>query len=169
MEKSVDFLTEYLEELEEMEKAKRPSETPLEGVDKLRLEYIIELANAKMSQYERIKDEEKWNRLEEVYYPILCIIAEQQGGKVKLEIDEDSFFAQLIYWGSDLTLVGDFGPMKNNVAALICHADSFYVSASDGIFKLQFLFNLYTEEKVEDHSEAIAEAQAKLDKLKTMH
>ena len=69
-----------------------------------RFRLSVELVNAQESQYTRVKNEERWNRLEQEFYPALCVIAKTQGGRVELNIKEDTLIGQLVYIGEGLTL-----------------------------------------------------------------
>ena len=64
-----------------------------------RFRLSMELVNAQESQYTRVKNEERWNRLEQEFYPALCVIAKTQGGRVELNIKEDTLIGQLVYIG----------------------------------------------------------------------
>lgn len=101
MHKEVDFIAEYNEEMKEL--LAEPQTSPSER-EWQRFRLSMELVNAQESQYTRVKNEERWKRLEQEFYPALCVIAKTQGGRVKLNIKEDTLIGQLVYIGEGLTL-----------------------------------------------------------------
>lgn len=101
MHKEVDFIAEYNEEMKEL--LAEPQTSPSER-EWQRFRLSMELVNAQESQYTRVKNEERWKRLEQEFYPALCVIAKTQGGRVELNIKEDTLIGQLVYIGEGLTL-----------------------------------------------------------------
>ena len=101
MHKEVDFIAEYNEEMKEL--LAEPQTSPSER-EWQRFRLSMELVNAQESQYTRVKNEERWKRLEQEFYPALCVIAKTQGGCVELNIKEDTLIGQLVYIGEGLTL-----------------------------------------------------------------
>ena len=101
MHKEVDFIAEYNEEMKEL--LAEPQTSPSER-EWQRFRLSMELVNAQESQYTRVKNEERWKRLEQEFYPALCVIAKTQGGRVELNIKEDTLIGQLVYIGEGLKL-----------------------------------------------------------------
>lgn len=99
MHKEVDFIAEYNEEMKEL--LAEPQTSPSER-EWQRFRLSMELVNAQESQYTRVKNEERWKRLEQEFYPALCVIAKTQGGRVELNIKEDTLIGQLVYIGEGL-------------------------------------------------------------------
>lgn len=167
MHKEVDFIAEYNEEMKELlaEPQTLPSEREWQ-----RFRLSMELVNAKESQYTRIKNEERWKRLEQEFYPALCMIAQAQGGRVELNIEEDTLTGQLVYIGAGLTLGSSDPEGLAAFSRIVATAEDIFVSTYDGCSKLQFLFCLYDKVFVEDHADQIAEIKEKirLHRMETM-
>ncbi len=83
MKKEVDFITDYRQEKEQFCTIEK---IPLSKQDLQHFELTKELINAQESQFIIEKNEEKWNNLENIFYPVLCQIAKIQGGRVELKI-----------------------------------------------------------------------------------
>lgn len=159
MKKEVDFITEHEKEMQMLNE--------LTGVlpskrDWQRFELSKELVEAQQSQFKRIKNEKKWAQLENVFFPQLCKIAKIQGGRVELDINEKTFFAELVYIGDDLILNNIFCTDLTDFSAIVSAAEDIYVSVKGGYFKFQFQFNLYDMVKVADHAKEIADVQRKI-------
>ncbi|MDO5379155.1 MAG: hypothetical protein Q4G52_12565 [Clostridia bacterium] len=167
MHKEVDFIAKYNEEMKELLAEPRTSPSKREWQ---RFQLSMDLVDAQESQYARTKNEERWNRLEQEFYPALCEIAQTQGGRVELNMEEDSLTGRLVYIGEGLVL-GNADP--EGLAAfsrIVAAAEDIFVSTHDGYSKLQFIFCLYDKVFVEDHAEQIAELKEKirLHRMETM-
>lgn len=158
MRKEVDYIAIHREEMEMFSgHAEPPSEA-----DWRRFHLETQLMDARESQFTRVKNEEKWRRVEDVLYPALCELAELQGGRVELDINEHALFAQLAYTGELLFL--DHSACMGLAAfnAAVSAADDLFVSVEDGLFHLQFLFCLYDKIQTADHSLEISAIEAKI-------
>lgn len=120
----------------------------------------MELVNAQESQYTRVKNEERWNRLEQEFYPALCVIAKTQGGRVELNIKEDTLIGQLVYIGEGLTLGSSNPEGLAAFSRIVAAAEDIFVSIHDGCSKFQFIFCLHDKVFVEDHAEQIAKKKS---------
>lgn len=159
MHKQVDFIAECNEKMKEL--LAKPQTTPSER-EWQRFRLSMELVEAQESQYARVKNEARWNRLEQEFYPALCEIAKAQGGRVELNIEEDTLTGQLVYMGEKLAL-GSADP--EGLAAfseIIAVSEDIFISTHDRCSKFQFIFCLYDKVFVEDHSEQIAEIKEKI-------
>ena len=159
MKREIDFIAEHKEKMRMLEET---ADTPPSKRDWQRFELSKELVEAQQPQFKRIKNEKKWAQLENVFFPQLCKIAKIQGGRVELDINEETFFAELVYIGDDLTLNNIFCTDLSDFSAIVSAAEDIYISVKGEYFKFQFLFNLYDTIKVADHAKEIAEVQRKI-------
>ena len=167
MYKEVDFIAEYNEDMKELlaEPQTPPSEREWE-----RFRLSMELVNAQESQYARVKNEKLWKQLEQEFYPALCEIAQVQGGRVELSMEEDSLTGQLVYIGEGLTLGSADPKGLATFSRIVAAAEDIFVSTHDECSKFQFIFSLHDKVFVEDHAEQIAEIKEKirLHRMETM-
>lgn len=159
MRKEVDFIAAHKQEMQEFKAAQGTPPTKREWQ---RFELTKELAAEQESQFKRVKNEERWNQLVDVFYPCLCEIAKIQGGRVELEIDEETFFAQLVYIGNDLILNNIFCTDLTDFSSIVSAAEDIFISVKEKCFKFQFMFHLYIKIQIEDHSKEIAEINKKI-------
>ncbi|MGL0834056.1 hypothetical protein [Faecalibacterium duncaniae] len=159
MHKEVDFIAEYNEEMKEL---LAEPQTPPSEREWQRFRLSMELVNTQESQYTRIKNEECWKRLEQEFYPALCMIAQAQGGRVELNIEEDTLIGQLVYIGAGLTLGSSDPEGLAAFSRIVSASEDIFVSTHDGCSKFQFIFCLYDKVFVEDHAEQIAEIKEKI-------
>lgn len=166
MRKEADFIEIYKQKMRKyMEVVNQP---PTER-DWDRFELTKELARAQYSQFQRVKNEKRWNQLEHEFYPLLHNIAEMQGGRVELNIDEKIFVGELIYIGSELLLGNLFCTELKDFSAIAHAAENMSISIVDGKFKIYFLFCLYDKIQIADHTEQIAEVERKIQQYKMQH
>lgn len=167
MHKEVDFIAEYNEEMKEL--LAEPQTSPSER-EWQRFRRSMELVNAQESQYTRVKNEERWNRLEQEFYPALCVIAKTQGGRVELNIKEDTLIGQLVYIGEGLTLGSSNPEGLAAFSRIVAAAEDIFVPIHDGCSKFQFIFCLHDKVFVEDHVEQLAKIKEKirLHRMETM-
>ena len=125
-------------------------------------ELMKELAAAKESQFKRTKNEERWRQLVDVFYPCLCELANIQGGRVELEIDEETFFAKLVYTGNNLILDDTFSMSLTGFSDIVASSEDVFVSTKDGYLQFQFFFHLYDNVQIADHSKEIEEIEKKI-------
>jgi len=159
VKKEVDYIAEYQKEMQKMQQMKVIPPTKREWE---RFDLTVALANAKQSQFVRKKDEEKWNHLEEDFYPNLCKIAEMQGGRAEMDMNEDTFSVKLTYMGNALLLDKSVCMGLSEFSAIVSAAEDVSISVSDGFFKIEFLFEPFNLIQVSDHSEEIAEIKRKI-------
>lgn len=84
-----------------------------------------------------------------------------QGGRVELDINEETLIGQLIYTGEELFLDENTCNLKG-VRDIVTTASDTYLSVQEGCFRMQFMFPLFDEVFVEDHSEQIEKIQKKI-------
>lgn len=163
MRKEVDFIVAHKQEMQELNAAEETLPTKREWQ---RFELTKELVAEQESQFKRVKNEERWNQLVDVFYPCLCKIAKIQGGRVELDINEETFFAQLVYIGNDLTLNNIFCTDLTDFSSIVSAAEDIFVSVKEECFKFRFIFHLYSKIQIEDHSKEIAEINKKIQRYR---
>lgn len=159
MKKQVDFIEAFRQEKAELQAL--PFVPPSDR-DWQRLELTKELVAAQKSQYAIKKNEERWNQLEHEFYPTFCTIAKMQGGRVELKINEETLIGQIVYTGEELILDNAVCRNQEDFAAVVSSATDIFITAQGDCFQIQFLFQLFDEIFVEDHSKQIAEIRKKI-------
>lgn len=97
----------------------------------------------KIKQQKFIKDEERRQRVENLYYVGLCKIARVHGGRVQLDINEEFYYASLTYIGKELIFDrSDFLELLRFMNVLQ-NADTFTASVSGEYLVLEFTFALH--------------------------
>ena len=89
-----NYIKEFEEEQKELEKLVNQTQ-PLSEKEEHNLELLKQLADAQTSQYEHIENPEYREFWAEVIYPYMCTVAKLQGGKVTLEINEETLTGKL--------------------------------------------------------------------------
>lgn len=159
MKKTIDFIAEYQKELQEFQQSKGKEPTNLEWE---RFNLTSALVDAQESQFKKSKSQEKIYQLEHIFYPCLCDIAKTQGGRVELEIDDETFFAQLVYIGYGLTLNNILCTELSDFSAAMSAAEDVFISVEERGIKIQFIFHLYDKVQVADHSAQIAKIKQEI-------
>ena len=116
----------------------------------------------KLSLQEQIPDHSRRKKLETEYYNLLYSIAQENGGRVELDIDENLLFGALTYWGTELTMDGAFYPKLNELTELMNDCDTVSISAEGFYFKLQLSFDLTCKDPEHSHSPEIQTLTAQL-------
>lgn len=159
MKKETDYIAEYQEEMQKMQQMKVIPPTK-QGWE--RFDLTIALVSARQSQFVRKKNEEEWHRLEADFYPNLCRIAKVQGGRVEMDMNEDTFSVKLTYMGNALSLDKGACMGLSEFSTIVSAAEDVSISVSDGFFKIEFLFEPFNLIQVSDHSEEIAKIKRKI-------
>lgn len=152
MKLEVDFIKQFENEEKELQSIERTPPTQEEW-DKLHL--TQEMVDLKLSQYERIKNEDKWKVWVEYFYPIMCQNAEIQGGRVTLDINEESLVGKLTYLGHDLIINNVFCRNLKTMTYMLALTEEYFIGSKDGLVELQFIFHLFDKKKISDYSEGI--------------
>lgn len=160
MKKEVDFTAAHREEMRMLKESTKT--IPPTRMEQHFFELMQKLAAAKESQFKRIKNEKRWNQLVDAFYPCLCELAEIQGGRVELEIDEETLFAQLVYTGDHLIIDDTFSMSLENFSAIVASSEDVFISIKDEYIQFQFFFRLFDHVQVADHSKEIAEIERKI-------
>lgn len=154
MKKEANYIEEYQREM--LHFGLSESEVPTEVEELQYLQLLKEFIDIKTTQFEKRKNKEKWIKVESFFYPFLCNLAKLQGGCAALDIDEETWFAQLTYSGKYL-LIKD---MKHKDSLffldIMANADDVIFSLKENCFEINFMFELYDKVKIEDHSEELA-------------
>lgn len=159
MKKEVDFIAEHKKEMEELSTLEKVN---LSKQELQRFKLAKELIHAQESQFTKEKSQEKWNNLENKYYLSLCQIAKIQGGRVELKIDEKTLYGHLVYFGEELIL-GNINCTDLLVFSdIVAASDDIFISANEGYFKLEFLFQLFDKIFVVDHTDEIEKIKMKM-------
>lgn len=164
MKKEVNYIEEHQWDKSVFEKGEA---MPLTNEQKAHFDLLRSLIETKESQYERRRNEQKWDNFVEVLYPSLCHIAEIQGGYVKMNACEDTYFAELIYIGENLILDIDGVEGLADFNEILSAADSFSIVPEKEGFRMRFTFSLYDRVKIADMSERIAVIEKKMKQLAT--
>lgn len=162
MKKSVDYRAKYEQEMRELEEAVKNDKTIKPDLKRLKLTF--ELADVENSQYKRIQNKDKCYKLEKVYYPMFCEMAELSGGLVELEISEDCFHGVLLYRGKEIQVFEPFVRTLHGFTDAVDAAECIYMGAEEGEFILQLQYDLSYKIFSEDHSKQIADVKMKIER-----
>lgn len=152
----------FLNEFDADDEASDYSLSHLDGECLHKLELIKKLGNVKNSQYKRTKSEKLMELWSDIIYPYVRQFAEIQNGNVLFEIDEDTLVGKLTYCGRNLIINNMFCEDLSIFRLMTTHADDIYIEPDDKTVKLFFIFHLYDEEKVSDHSAEIEQLESQL-------
>lgn len=160
MKKSVDFTADYQERMRLLREA--GDERPPTGEEMRDFALIQQLVEAQKSQFRQVKSQRRWNRLRDEFYPCLRDVAEICGGRLELEMDEQTLFGTLAYTGDHLMLNNDVSPILTGFAAALAEAEDVSLSPEDGRFTLRLVFRLYDEVRIADNTQEIQELETEL-------
>lgn len=134
--------------------------TTQDNLDFHELELTKQIVELDRSQYIYTKNNEKWSLWLNKYYPLMCELAELQGGRVALNIDEINFVGVLSYWGKELILNNIFSNNLCSVEHMLKLSDDFVVRSNSELIEIQFFFSVYDKQKVSDHTYEMKNLQA---------
>ncbi len=152
MKLQVDFTKKFEEQEKEMMNL---DIKPLDEKDYQNLELTKKLSALYESQYEKIKNEKLWNMWKNVIYPNLCQMAEIEGGRVALEMDESTLVGNLIYCGRHIVIDNVCCNDLRFFRLMLLHTEEFFIEAKDELIELMFTFRLYYKKQIADYSEDI--------------
>ena len=164
MKKSVDYRGQYAEEMHLLHEDTADSNKFCKPDHRI-LQLTYDLVKAGQSQFKEIKSEERWNKLENVFYPMFCDIAEICNGYTELDIDEEKLCGTLIYKGRDLYLYSPFYTTLHGFSAAISAADSVYMDVDNEYFVLKLRFNLFFKVRTANRSKEITDIKMKIHKV----
>lgn len=152
----------FLNEFDTDDEASDYSLSHLDGEQLHKLELIKKLGNVKNSQYKRTKSEKLMKLWNDIIYPYVRQLAEVQNGNVTFETDEDTLVGKLTYCGRNLIINNTFCEDLSIFRLMTAHADDVYIEPDGSTVKLFFIFHLYDEEKISDHSAEIEQLESQL-------
>lgn len=172
MKKEVDYIQQYEQEEKELD-ALRASASEQDGKsDHNKFQLIIDMVSLRESQYERVRDEEKWDLWTQVFYDMACRNARIHGGKVILDVDEESLTGSLTYTGHDLIFGTAWNEDIELFAGMIDLSEDIFISNKNGLIEIQFMFHVYDNVKIADYSDRINELESQIyspEYLKYLH
>ena len=131
----------------------------------LRFNLTNELVSIHESQFQRTKNTEKWDHLENDTFPFFCRLAEIHGGYAELDINEDTLVAKLAYTDSQLILSNADGNELKKLSDILITAENVYISSEGKFFKILLTFYLYDKVKIADYSTEIQERKEEMKRL----
>lgn len=152
-----DFSKVYEAEMQELKEfCENHVNSPQEEAEKAEeLEFIKKVAELTLSQYERVFDEEKKKKILSLYH-LLVKEASFRGGKVSLDIDDETMIACLEYAGKEIVFTGDKMDESAKLFSILFQMmDNGSITAENDIFTIQAMYHLYENKKVVDRKKEI--------------
>ena len=134
-----DFSKVYKAEMQELKEfCENHVNSPQEEAEKAEeLEFIKKVAELTLSQYERVFDEEKKKKILSLYH-LLVKEASFRGGKVSLDIDDETMIACLEYAGKEIVFTGDKMDKSAKLFSILFQMmDNGSITAKNDIFTIQ--------------------------------
>ena len=101
------------------------------------------------TQYRRVKNQEKWDRVMQVIGPMMYETGEVLGCKVEMTVNPELLTATLLYRGEALYMV------REEIRGILCFADELAVYEDKGEFCFALTYSLCDAEQEADNSERI--------------
>lgn len=161
MKKEFDYIEAYEKQMKMLQE--RADAMPNSKPDWERFELTKEMVHAKKSQYKRVKNEARWEQVEKSFYPWLCQIAKLQGGKVTMDLNENTYLGTLVYVGKLMILNNVFCRELYEFADMIRKAADVFISSENNCCKITLLYDLYDEVRIADNTTQIADIQRRID------
>lgn len=152
-----DFSKVYEVEMQELKEfCENHVNSPQEEAEKAEeLEFIKKVAKLTLSQYERIFDEEKKKKILSLYH-LLVKEASFRGGKVSLDIDDETMIACLEYAGKEIIFTGDKMDESAKLFSILFQMmDNGSITAENDVFTIQAMYHLYDNRRVADRKKEI--------------
>ena len=152
-----DFSKVYEAEMQELKEfCENHVNSPQEEAEKAEeLEFIKKVAELTLSQYERVFDEEKKKKILSLYH-LLVKEASFRGGKVSLDIDDETMIACLEYAGREIVFTGDKMDESAKLFSILFQMmDNGSITAENDIFTIQAMYHLYENKKVVNRKKEI--------------
>lgn len=159
MKKEVD----YIKEFEEEELALTDlNATPVNEKEREKLELTKRIVELTQSQYELIKNDKKWDLWTNAFYEMMAMNAEIQGGKLTLEIDEESLTGTMTYFGHTLIINNVLCNNLKIFAYMMDAAEDFIINPKGEYMELRFIFHVFDKKQIADHSEEIKKLKSQI-------
>lgn len=152
-----DFSKVYEAEMQELKEfCENHVNSPQEEAEKAEeLEFIKKVAELTLLQYEHVFDEEKQKKILSLYH-LLVKEASFRGGKVSLDIDDETMIAFLEYAGREIVFTGDKMDESAKLFSILFQMmDNGSITAKNDIFTIQAMYQLYENKKVVDRKKEI--------------
>ena len=152
-----DFSKVYEAEMQELKEfCENHVNSPQEEAEKAEeLEFIKKVAELTLSQYERVFDEEKKKKILSLYH-LLVKEASFRGGKVSLDIDDETMIACLEYAGREIVFTGDKMDESAKLFSILFQMmDNGSITAENDVFTIQAMYHLYENKKVVNRKKEI--------------
>jgi hypothetical protein len=152
-----DFSKVYEAEMQELKEfCENHVNSPQEEAEKAEeLEFIKKVAELTLLQYEHVFDEEKQKKILSLYH-LLVKEASFRGGKVSLDIDDETMIACLEYAGREIVFTGDKMDESAKLFSILFQMmDNGSITAKNDIFTIQAMYQLYENKKVVDRKKEI--------------
>lgn len=148
----VDYMDKYDEDLEEMKNS--PSRlTPEEQQEEL--QHIIEVGELMCAERQKVPSEKKKEMIMAIFssFKYQAFI---QGGKVALNLDEETLYARLTYTGKMLCKTGTKEDTLGMLMSILYNEGStVFLTAKEECFVLDASFEMFEWEQVADNSKEI--------------
>lgn len=152
-----DFSKVYEAEMQELQEfCENHVNSPQEEAEKAEeLKFIKKVTELTLSQYERIFDEEKKKKILSLYY-LLVKEASFRGGKVSLDIDDETMIACLEYAGKEIIFTGDKIDETAKIFSILFQMmDDGSITAKGDVFTIQAMYHLYANRRVANRKKEI--------------
>lgn len=101
------------------------------------------------SQYRRVKNQKKWDRVMQCIYPALHDMGKAFGCRVEMSLNMEELVASVLYKGKSFFL------MDEEIADILLPAETIRLVAEDGDFWLCLTYELCDKVLIDDRAERI--------------
>lgn len=141
------------EEFNKMLLEKEPKTAEEQEAQRLEMRQLLKAYTAEFSQYTRILDTKMLEQIKGSFYPVLCRLAEECGGRVEFDFSEKSFDTNITYTGDDIYISNVSNPAFWELTEMLLSASSINIySTTDNLFRMSFNFSPYRSVKTSEFS-----------------